>query len=175
MEKYNSMSVIPDSLWSEPDQIIACDACLDAVGGLCYMDTIYYYKTQIPERWKNNHICVYELLAVYTALQLWSKVCQNKRLLIQSDNSSTVVLLNSGKCKDKQMLSIARNIWLVCAESNIQVKSIHLSSQQNRDADMLSRWYIDDACQHRFKPEFKSKSICECHVSDSLFQLDETI
>ena len=56
MENYNGVSVIPESLWSQPDQIIACDACLDAIAGLCYMDTIYYFKSQIPESWGNCHI-----------------------------------------------------------------------------------------------------------------------
>ena len=68
---------------------------------------------------------MYELLAVYIAL--WSQMCQNKRLLIRSDNISTVFLLNSGKCKDKQILSIAKNIWLVCAEYNIQIKAVNFS------------------------------------------------
>ena len=78
MEKYDGVSVIPESLWSHPDKVIVCDACLDSIAGLCYTDTIYYFKSHIPESWGNCHTCVYELLTVFIALRLWSKFCKQK-------------------------------------------------------------------------------------------------
>ena len=35
MEKYNGISMMPDSPWSEPDQVFATDACLEGCGGWC--------------------------------------------------------------------------------------------------------------------------------------------
>lgn len=176
MEYYNGVSVIPESLWSQPDQIIATDACLEGIGGLCYqVESVQVFKCKIPSLWQGCHISVLELLAVFVALQLWSEFCVNKRLLIKSDNSSTVSLLNSGKCRDLKMLSLARNIWLICAKSNIQLKSCHISSEENREADLLSRWYLSETYRHRFQEMFLNKTVIEMSVDDHYFQTDTEI
>lgn len=73
------------------------------------------------------------------------------------------------------MLSIARNIWLVCAENHIQLKSVHLSFEQNRDEDMLSTWFKDKASQRQFEARFRNYSIYECQVSENLFRTDDSI
>ena len=118
---------------------------------------------------------MYELLAVYIALRLWSQMCQHKRLLIRSNNMSTVFLLNSGKCEDKQMLSIARNIWLVFAENNIQIKAVHLTSVQNRDADMLSRWYIDSHDTDQAIDSHDTDQTIEAHDPDIIVTMPSSL
>jgi hypothetical protein len=54
-------------------------------------------------------------------------------------DSSSVILINTGRCRDKVMLGIARNIWLLCSYFNIQIKAIHIQGIDNRVADLLSR------------------------------------
>ena len=44
----------------------------------------------------------------------------------------------SGKGRDSKMLSLDRNVWFVCARSNIQLKACHISSEENREADLRS-------------------------------------
>ena len=45
----------------------------------------------------------------------------------------------SGKGRDSKMLSLPRNVWFICSRSNIQLEACHISSEENREADLLSR------------------------------------
>ena len=89
-----------------------------------------------------NHIGVYEILAIYIALRLWSKQITNKRIQLFCDNKSVISILNSGKGKDKLMLHYARQISMLCAINNSEIRLVYIESAENRIADYLSRWNL---------------------------------
>ncbi|CAG2233228.1 unnamed protein product [Mytilus edulis] len=141
MTRFHGKTTIPEHIWTKPDQLIQTDASLSGIGGIFYNSCITeYFHCDIHTSWSGHHISVYELLAVLISFKVWGKKLQNKRIVLQCDNSSSVSLLNTGRCRDKIMLSIVRNIWLICAEYNIQIKAIHIQGINNRAADILSRW-----------------------------------
>ena len=94
---------------------------------------------------------------------------------IKSDNAATVCFLSSGKGRDSKMLSLDRNVWFVFARSNIQLKACHISSEENRKADLRSRWSLGEVYHLRFKDLFKSRVVVERLVPDELFQLESDI
>lgn len=93
----------------------------------------------IPASWSGHHNCVYELLAIFIGLRVWGPILQDKRLMLQCDNSSSVILINTSRCRDKVMLGIAIYIWLLCSYFNIRIKAIHIHGIYNRVAYLLSR------------------------------------
>jgi hypothetical protein len=80
------------------------------------------------------------MLAIIVGFRTWGNYYNEKRILIQCDNSSCVSLLNTGRCRYNQMLSIARNSWMTCAKNNIQLKAVHIQGVNYRIPDILPRW-----------------------------------
>ena len=70
------------------------------------------------------------------SLGYWS----NKRITIWCDNQAVVEVLTTGKCRDNIRSVCARNIWLISAIYNFQIKVQHISGQRNATADLLSIW-----------------------------------
>ena len=55
------------------------------------------------------------------------------------DNAAVVSTLSSGKVKDRLLAGILRDIWFVAASFDFELRAIHLSGEENRAADLLSR------------------------------------
>ena len=53
MEKYNGISMMPDSPWSEPDQVFATDACLEGCGGWCSGS---FFHGEFPQFIMDRHL-----------------------------------------------------------------------------------------------------------------------
>ena len=64
----------------------------------------------------------------------------SRHILIHCDNLAVVSILNTGKTKDTQLATLARNIWLECAKNDIQITVTHIAGKTNTIADLLSRW-----------------------------------
>lgn len=150
---FNGITYIPDIIWSNPDTIFSTDACLEGLGGvnsLCFE----YFHCDIPENLVGNHIGVFEILAVYIALQLWRQDIVNKRIQLFCDNQSVISILNTGKGKDKLMLQFARQIAMLCANNNAEIRLVYIASQDNRMADYLSRWNLGPKYRTLLSDEF---------------------
>ena len=120
MDSFNGKTTFPDHSWNPPDKIMSTDATLQGMGGICYTDSqAQVYHCSVPQSHLRHHIGVIELLPILVGLSLWSKFFRYKRILIQCDNLPSVILINTGRSRDKLMLSIARNIWMVCAQTTI--------------------------------------------------------
>jgi hypothetical protein len=108
-------------------------------------------------------------------LRVWGPILQDKRLLLQCDNSSSVILINTGRCRDKVMLGIVRNIWLLCSYFNIQIKAIHIQGIDNRVADLLSRWTEIRSPYEKITSLLDDCFIEEVQIASCMFDVDNSI
>ena len=67
------------------------------------------------------------------------------------DNATVVSALTSGKVKDQSIAAISREIWYLAASHDFEMRAVHLPGEENRAADLLSRWHIDSSFEARFK------------------------
>lgn len=58
------MSYIPEVAWTPPDKKNSTDASLQGLGGVNFVAHEYFH-VDIPEKFKDLHIGVYEMIAVY--------------------------------------------------------------------------------------------------------------
>jgi len=79
-----------------------------------------------------------EALAIIVALRLWSHQWRGLRIVVYCDNLSVVCSLNSGRVQDKLLASCLREIWFLAAVHEFEIRACHLSSSENRGADLLS-------------------------------------
>ena len=100
MPTYNAKSMMQLEEWSEPDQILASDACLQGCGGMAKDGE--FFHAEFPEFIQRQclHINALEMLSLIIALKLWAPRFRGKRLMILCDNNTSVQVLNRGVTKD---------------------------------------------------------------------------
>ena len=55
------------------------------------------------------------------------------------DNEAAVMLFMAGKTRDEFLGACYRNLWLICAENNIDLEVMYIKGKDNVIADTLSR------------------------------------
>ena len=85
----------------------------------------------------------YEMCNVLLALRIWAQDLENKVVCIHCDNESAVAVIRSNKTRDRFLDVCLRNIWLICATWNIDLRVAHIKGKNNTLADALSRGKFD--------------------------------
>ena len=80
------------------------------------------------------------MINILVAIRIWIRSLRGKAVLIHCDNMAVVSALNSGRGRDRFLLSVARNIWLLAAENDIEINFVHIMGKRNVTSDLLSRW-----------------------------------
>lgn len=70
---------------------------------------------------------------------MWGKTLTNKCILFNTDNQALVRVINKQACKDKDIMSLVRQLVASCLEFNTYFKAKHLTSKENILCDLLSR------------------------------------
>jgi hypothetical protein len=76
---------------------------------------------------------------------VWGRNWKGLRICMYCDNSASVTVLNSGRCKDQFMLSCLREIAFWAATYEFELRAVHLPGVENRTPDLLSRWHVNPA------------------------------
>ena len=139
MDKYNGVSFIPSSFWTEPDVSFATDSCMVGCGGICSKE---YFHTPFPNDIAQQELPIHclEMLAVLLAVRMWGCHLQGMKVQIFCDNQPAVQVINSGRTKDSFMASCIRELWLEVSKYGFQLRAVHLPGEDNRVPDWLSRW-----------------------------------
>ena len=91
------------------------------------------------------------------------------------DKFSVVSSLNSGRVQDKLLASCLWEIWFLAAVNEFEIRACHLSSSDNRGADLLSRWHLNVEFQHEFISTYRSLGLQPVSVPVHMFQLSNSI
>lgn len=166
LDRYNGVSMIPEEIWSNPDELIATDACLAGAGGVCGSE---FFHCPFPEWLIGMHINALELITVMVALKVWAKVLVGKNVVLNCDNMVSVQVINSGRTKDAFLQNCLREILFIAAEHEIQVKAVHLAGVDNRIPDMLSRWEISSQARDQFLKKNQGLGMKQKFVYAGLF------
>ena len=84
------------------------------------------------------------------AVRLWDRHWPGLRILVRCDNFALVQALNSGKAWDSFLAAALRELWFVAARHEFELRAAHLRSSENRAADLLSRWHLDNSYASQF-------------------------
>ena len=171
---YNGVSLIPTQSWSAPDSIFSPDVCLTGCGG---MSSEQYFHVEFPPQvlLRFTAIHLLEALPIVIALRLWGHLWRGRRIMVHCDNFSVVSSLNSGRVRDKLLAVFLREIWFLAAVHEFELRACHLSSSENRGADLLSHWHLNSSFQKEFFSTYGSLGLQPVSVSVDMFQLSDTI
>ena len=146
---YNGISLIDHGSWSEPDLIFSSDSCLSGCGG--FLENKYFHSefpAFIIEQ--NLHISALELLSVIVCFHVWGVLMKGKKIQIYCDNMAACIVINSGKAKCPFLQNCLRELCYWTSLYDIHFRAVHLEGSQNRLADYLSRFHLDN----KFKDNF---------------------
>jgi len=120
-----------------PDLVLYTDACLKSWGG-------WSPDFQVSGEWTREEsrlsINALELLAVQRTLQSSDKDWDGLKILVASDNSTTVAYVNNqGGTKSLICLDIAYDLFHLVQQKGITLRARHIPGRLNRVADLLSR------------------------------------
>ena len=115
---------------------IELDASLQGLGAVCGTEV---YAVPIELGHKGYQIVHLEMLNILVALRVWTHVWHEKRIVIYCDNQAVVAVINSGKTRDPVLAAITRNIAMLTATHDINLRLVHISGKHNIIADALSR------------------------------------
>ena len=177
MRSYNGVSMIPNTDWSSADQL-STDACLTGCGAWLQQPgttNATYFHVTFPTNWVGSNIASLELLTILVALRAFGNSLAGQRLVINCDNDASVSVLNTGAGRDPTLMSIARNIWLECANINMQIKATHIPGIKNSIADSLSRWHLGPQHSFNFNKLTHNIAVKEITIDDSDFKLNNDI
>ena len=85
--------------------------------------------------------------AILFVLVVWGRQWVGRRVECQCDNMAVVVVINSGRSRDKVIMHLLRCMFFVVAQLDIQIHATHLPGVENIAADSLSRNRISDFLQ----------------------------
>ena len=167
---YNGMSIMWLEQMMVPDVVLATDACLTGIVGQC---GTRYYHSKIPQeilQWPEASIAHFEMVAVMTALKLWSQKLHGIRFKILCDNQAVVSILNTGKSRDVRLQQLQREIVFLQAQFNFELRSEYITTKQNRIPDLLSRYHLEYKYRSLFGKE-KQPDAVEDKVTTTMFNI----
>ena len=93
---------------------------------------------------KQLHINCLELLAATLAIKTFAKSGSGLSVLLRIDNTTAVAYINNlGGTVSKELLELAKSLWMWCLERNIHITAQHLPGVLNEIADSESRTMVD--------------------------------
>ena len=171
LPSYNGISMMPPLEWSDPDDVLACDACLVGCGAVCGN---LYFHAKFPDGVSELqlHISALEMLTLVTACKVFATHLRGSRIRVHCDNMATVDVVNSGKTRDRFMQACLRELCFITAQHEFEVQVTHISGTMNRLPDLLSRWDIDETASVQFGEITHTLEMIEIAISDSSFAFE---
>ena len=110
------------------------------LGAVCGLQ---FYSVHLPTSLKNSEcIVVYEMINVLIALRMWCNVWTDKKVTIFCDNHAVVDIVDGHRTRDSTLGLILRELLMIQAKFNIQLKVLYILGENNPIADSLSRVHM---------------------------------
>ena len=122
---------------------VQTDACPTAAGAFFHGDWLYHsFVLDIPEV-RNLHVNFKEVLTIILAAKCWGKLWCNKHVIIQSDNTTAVSIINKGTTGNPVIMRYLRELFWLPVVYNFRITATYLPGCMN---------YIADAISHMHEP-----------------------
>nr|XP_055023094.1 uncharacterized protein LOC129413423 [Misgurnus anguillicaudatus] len=83
---------------------------------------------------------LYEMYPVIIAAILWGHEWSRHSILIHSDNSAVVEIINKGRSRSLAIMQLVRRLTLISAQHQFIIRAAHIPGYCNSIADSLSRF-----------------------------------
>ena len=160
LNMFNGKSALLDA---KPLECVFTDACDDAAGGVFGTDWFYANWTRDLPQAQALHINEKEVLAVVVAAHRWAPFWANKRIIIHSDNITTVASINKCTSRNDFIMQCLRKLFWIGAVFNFHLTSKYVPGHLNIAADAASRFHLPGYLQTLLP--FTAGTPLEMHMS----------
>ena len=122
---------------------IQLNASLQGLSAMCDGEV---YAITFPLGFQDNKIVHLEMINILVMLRICWEKWRGQSINIHCGNQAVVYILNSGCTQDLTLAAITRNVAMLTAERDIDLKIVHISGKDNTVADHLSQLFW--AAQH---------------------------
>ncbi len=166
LEDFNGVSIMRELEWSPEDTVFSSDACPYGAGGFSAGN---FFHATFPPRLQHLHINALEILAVTVCCKLWGANWGGQRLRCLCDNMCTVLLINTSRSRDPFLQACIRELWFLASKYSFELRATHISGVDNRIADHLSRWSLNESHREEFHRLTHAYHLREHQVPPDLF------
>ena len=137
LESWNGISMLDDPSWKSASFHLYSDASGSFGCGAWCEHRWFQYRW--PVTFQHQSIAVKELLPIVMACMIWGKTWSKKAVAVHCDNQAVVEVINTGYCKDGQLMQLLRCLFFISSFFGIAVKATHIAGHRNTGADAISR------------------------------------
>ena len=134
-----------------PTADVQTDACNIGAGSFFRGDWYYHSFVFDKPEVANLHINFKEVLTICFAAKHWAPSWSGQHIVIHSDNTTAVSILNKGSCKNHVVMGFLRELFWLSAIYNFRITAKHIPGHKNVIADAISRlhepYYLDRFCR----------------------------
>ena len=144
LDSFNNKSIILRNKWIFSNSLNMFTDASGSIGFAAVLGSKWLHG-HWPDSWAKISIAAKEFFPIMLAIEMWGHLLANHKLIIQSDNTAIVEILNKQTSKDQFIMRFVRRYVLACLRNNILVKAKHIPGKLNVIADLLSRSKLQEA------------------------------
>ena len=135
-----------------PTTDVQADACAFGAGAFFRGDWAYHSFVMDNPAVRDLHINYKEVLAVVLAAKQWRSKWCNQHVIIYSDSTTAVGIINKGTCRNPIIMHYLRELFWLSAIYNFGITASHIPGIENAIADAISRLHDSEflfkACKY---------------------------
>ncbi len=123
-------------------ETVTKNASLTGWGPVCQGRPAHGTWMEAQRGWHINRL---ELLAVFLALQHFSRLLNGRHVLVRTENTTVVSYLNhQGGIRSHPLCRLARNVLLWTQNRFLSIRAVHVPENLNFGVDMLSKESLEE-------------------------------
>lgn len=159
LAKYNGRTCFLEPEVSNASMALYTDAAGSVGFGAVLGDQ--WCAEQWPQSWREAGLCsnltLLEFFPIVVAIEVWPHCFANRKVIFWTDNISVVHCVNNQSSSSLPVLALLRHLVLRCLENNVWFRARHVPGVENKVADSLSRFNMQDF--RRFHPTAASEGM----------------
>ena len=87
----------------------------------------------------NLHINYKEAFTVILPAKCWAPLWLNRKVIIHTDSTTVMSVLNKGSCHEKIMMEALRELFWLSIKYNFELRAVHIGGVNNVTSDTISK------------------------------------
>ena len=168
LPSFNGVSLMWMMQFTVADEKVVVDACPKGAGGILWGRE--YFRMTFPGCLQSANIAHLETYALIIAVKVWGSYLSGTRVVLHCDKNSVVQVVTYGRACDVFLQAALRELVYLIALHRFELKVVHLSSEDNRVPDWLSRWGYGGEVRRMFRCYSADKSLRRIKVTHALLE-----
>lgn len=143
---FNGKTFIVDSELV-PTEELSTDACPIGGGAFFQGDWFYVNWATNYRSLANVHVNLQEMFTVLIALERWKDQLRDKWIILRTDNTTTLSVINKGTFSNQLAMQWLRKLFWLSATYNFRVTSQYIPRAANTLTDAISRIHDPAHCE----------------------------